>query len=134
MKRLVALMLAVAVCLSVVGVAMADGGQPGRHKCLYDETVTTRYEQYSTTQHIVIEDHACICKECGDDWYFEDWDFENHSSKDNKTYNYHLGNYHYFYQLCVCGESINQTSAPCPGGDNHIGIILGFPPVVLEAK
>ncbi len=134
MKRLVALILAVAVCLSVVSVAMADDGQ--EYECMhgYNITETTRYRIESDFQHVKITTTKNECMYCDDIWYYEEEKVENHSSKDNKTYNYHLVDKHFFYQLCVCGKKLNETSAPCPGGDNHIGIILGLPPVVLETK
>ncbi len=136
MKRLVALMLAVAVCLSVVGVAMADDGYPG--KCFHDyddkEETIIGYETFSSTEHYEVYSIRYRCTKCGSITLSQTKKLWSHMSKDNKTYNYHLDGYHYFYQLCACGTRINQTSAPCPGGNNHIGIMLGLPPVVLEAK
>ncbi len=135
MKRLVALMLAVAVCLSVVGVAMAEDGQPG--KCMHSHTEIgrriIRYEPCTSTKHAVISSIQLECTLCGDISYLQSEDYDDHCNQDDTWYNYHLGDYHYFYQLCVCGTRVNQSRARCPGGDKHIGF-MGLPPVVLEVK
>ncbi len=136
MKRLVALMLAVAVCLSVVGVAMADDGQPG--KCMHSRTEIgrsiIRYKPCTSTQHAVIWSIKLECRLCGDISYLQSEEYEGHYVQNDTWYNYHLGDYHYFYQVCRCNLRINQTKALCPGGDSHIGIVLSLPPVVLEVK
>ncbi len=139
MKRLVALMLAVAVCLSVVGVAMAEDGQPGVCNHAFTETKNVKYDQITNSHHRETWSHEKFeCPKCGATKpgfkpYLE-VKTVTHSSRDGKTYNYHLGDYHYFYQVCRCNLRINQTKALCPGGDSHIGIVLSLPPVVLEVK
>ncbi len=135
MKRLVALMLAVAVCLSVVGVAMADDGllRGCEHSYVISET-PTGYKSNNDTHHYRVMSVHKRCTKCGKVIDSVELRPEQHTSKDGKTYDYHSGMYHVFYQKCACGDSFNFTHAPCPGGDHHIGIVLSLPPVALEVK
>lgn len=120
-KRFVALISVVVLCVSLfMPVALMDG-------CLHSSKspiTIYEYENYSTTHHQKNAYSGYVCNLCGAKFKSGEeptYSFERHVSYDNKLYDYHSGQYHYFYKICrYCNGWFEQEKLICPGGNNHV--------------
>ncbi len=118
MKKLVTLLCALVLCLSVFNVASACGKYPDNY--IASPTGDERYRSINATQHQMAVEFAEICSKCGQfrgyTYVYTGDPFRHRSG--GERYNYHSGGRHYFYSSCtVCYGQYNKKSGLCPGSD-----------------
>lgn len=133
MKKLVALLCMLVLCLSVFNVASACGKYPDDY--VASPTGNNMYRSISGTQHQMAVEFADVCTICGRlhgyRYVYTGDKFQHRSG--GERYNYHSGNSHYFYSQCtICHGQYNVKSGLCPGNPHITEVSAHSIAVCLE--
>ncbi len=148
MKKLVTLLCALVLCLSVFNVASACGKYPDDYNAFATGNDIVRNVGNGHQKAIEFAEVCSICGKVGGYTYEYVGGIYSHWSN-GQRHNYHSGRQHYFYSVCtVCYAQYNTKSGLCPGSDTkpHIteasahfleacikfGFILGYLKVQLS--
>lgn len=116
MKKLVALLCMLVLCLSVFNVASACGKYPDDY--ITSRTGNDRYRNMGSDGHQWAIEFAEVCTKCGGLHGYVYMYTGNILPHQLKKQNYHSGQYHYFYSSCtVCYAQYDRKRGLCPGTD-----------------
>jgi len=120
-KKLLALVCSIVLCLSVFNVAQAC---PDGQECEFKlQGPFEEYRNLGNGYHKMCYAFVRICIHCGQNngtTYGNCFPPELHTPSTRIT-DVHVGENHVFFRTCVyCNAMCDVYTVPCPGGDNHV--------------
>lgn len=124
-KKFLAFTFVAILCVGLfMPVALMDDNPGDCTHTSQSPSTICEYVNINGSQHQVNAYPATVCNLCGKKsktGAAPVISFEKHRSLDNKLYDYHMGNNHYFYKVCFqCNGRFEQEVLICPGGNNHV--------------
>lgn len=122
MRKLVALVMVLVLCLSMIQVAQAACTHP---EFVWQKTGWQGYRSVANGHQMMYE-FIKVCTSCGvtnGNAYAPVEGSVIYAHTPSEWYDYHQTNtmYHRFYKLCtVCRATVEEKIVSCPGGDAHV--------------